>query len=458
MNDDTAPSDPRRRQLLRAGAALAGAAAVAGAIPKAFAQTLPSVTVTYDDLSVAIDLPEPSQSGIEHVVVVTMENRSFDHFMGWVPGARGKQAGLIYPDAFGNRRSTFPLASSPTYRYQGCNHADPDHSYAGARLQYNNGRCDGWLMTPDTNKTNSDLLPIGYYTEQDLPFFSGCAHNWTICDNYMPGIMAETYPNRFYLMSGETDRLINDTSISQLPTIFDRFNAKGIASKYYYSDIPFTSLYGTRLLKNSFSVGQFLVDAQSGTLPAFSMIDPRFAGEAQGTSGDDHPVSDIRDGQAFLNRIYDAVRTSPNWPTTLFVVVYDEWGGFFDHVPPQIRPVSYYEKALGNDGRLGFRVPFVLIGPRVKRNNISGRQYDPSSIHKFLMWRFGLDPLGVRSTDKATNSIALSLDFKHAPNLYAPTFAVPVGPFGSPCAVSGTETSSLEALAPLAKQLGFAGL
>lgn len=443
-----------RRQLLRAGLAIAASSSSTGRITTASAQSL-SLTVTFDNTNVVPQLPSPSQSGIDHVVVVIMENRSFDHYLGWVPGANGRQAGLSFPDAFGNTRQTFPLAVNTAYGYQGCGHADPDHSYAGARAQFHDGRCDGWLCTPDTNKTNGDLLPIGYYRQIDLPFFAGCARNWTICDNYMPGIMAETYPNRFYLLSGETDRLVNDGTISQLPSIFDRFNEKGIPSKYYYSDIPFTALYGARLLGNSFPYANFLTDAQAGTLPALSIIDPRFAGESQGTSGDDHPVSDIRNGQAFLNQIYDTVRTSPAWSRTLLVVVYDEWGGFFDHVPPIVRPISYYEKALGNDGRLGFRVPFVLIGPRVKRNHISSRQFDPSSLHSFLMWRFGLASLGIRSTDKSTNSLAYALDFQNAPNLFAPAFSVPAGPFGGACSATGTGNPGLEALVPLARQLGF---
>lgn len=453
---------PGRRQVLRAGLGLA-ASGLAGRALLASAQTASaslnlSAQITFDDTSITPLLPDPSQSGIDHVVIVTMENRSFDHFLGWVPGANGRQAGLSYLDARGNPRATFPLAADPSYGYQGCGHADPDHSYAGARLQFNNGRCDGWLLPPDTAKTDGDLFPIGYYTEADVPFFSGCAQNWTICDNYMPGIMAETYPNRFYLLSGETDRLVNDGTISQLPSIFDRFNAKGIPSKYYYSDIPFTALFGARLLANSAPYPAFLADARAGTLPALSYIDPAFAGESQGISRDDHPVSDIRNGQAFLNEIYDALRTSPNWGSTLLVVVYDEWGGFYDHVPPIVRPISYNEKALGNDGHLGFRVPFALIGPRVKRRHISSRQFDPSSLHSFLMWRFGLAPLGVRSTDKATNSIAAVLDFKNPPNLTAPRFNVPVGPFGGACGAPTLAVPSItpiENIAPLAQQLGF---
>ncbi len=403
-------------------------------------------------------LPAPGDSGIDHVVLVVMENRSFDHYLGWVPGANGIQAGLKYRDAFGKTRDTFPLATTPGYGYQACGKADPDHSYKGGRTQFNNGRMDGWLQTPATNQTEGDLFPVGYYGEADLPFFAGCAKNWTIGDNYHCGILAETYPNRFYMLSGETDRLANSYDISQLPTIFDRFGAKGVSAKYYFSDVPFTALYGQRHMSISAPYASFLTDAAAGNLPAFSFVDPRFLGEnPQGISGDDHPNSDIRNGQAFLDQIYNAVRQSPNWERTLLIVTYDEWGGFYDHVPTYKRPVSAAEQTLGNDGLLGFRVPLVLIGPRARRKHVSHWAFDPSSIHKFLAWRFGLDPLGVRGGDPATNNLAYALDFTSAPNVSAPAFNVPTGPFGSIC--QGTLTSTgipgIEQVAALAAQLGF---
>src|SRR5439155_7309669 len=86
-------------------------------------------------------LPAPQRSGLDHFVLVTMENRSFDHFLGWLPGADGRQEGLAYTDASGASHPTFPLAPD----YQGCSHPDPDHSYLGGRVEYDGGACDGWL-------------------------------------------------------------------------------------------------------------------------------------------------------------------------------------------------------------------------------------------------------------------------------------------------------------------------
>lgn len=93
-------------------------------------------------------LPPPQQSGIDHIVVVMMENRSFDHMLGWVPGADGRQAGLTYTDETGVADSTYPLAPD----FQGCGHPDPDHSYEGGRVQFNNGACDGWLRAGESDR------------------------------------------------------------------------------------------------------------------------------------------------------------------------------------------------------------------------------------------------------------------------------------------------------------------
>src|SRR5437016_14061421 len=121
------------------------------------------------------ELPSPKRSGIEHVVVVMMENRSFDHFLGWLPAADGRQAGLVYPDAAGQPHSTYPLAPD----FQGCGHPDPDHSYQGGRIEYDGGACDGWLLDGA-----NDEYAIGYYKKKDLAFFGKAAPQWTVCDRY----------------------------------------------------------------------------------------------------------------------------------------------------------------------------------------------------------------------------------------------------------------------------------
>lgn len=391
-------------------------------------------------------LPAPETSGIDHIVLVTMENRSFDHMLGWVPGAEGVQAGKQFTDAFGTVQSTFALSANAAFGYQGCQFADPDHAYDAGRTHLANGAMNGFLLTPDTNKTRGDLLPIGYFTGSDLEFYRQAATQYTVCDYYMSGILADTFPNRVYLHSGETDRLSDTLDTSSLSTIWDRLDAKNVSSKYYFHDVPFTALYGTRYVGRSKLFSDFLSDAAGGNLPSFCMVDPSFAGEANGTSNDDHPHADVRNGQVLLAQIYEALRTSPNWSKTLMIVVYDEWGGFFEHVAPPVKSLSEAEQKLGNDGRLGFRVPCVLLGPRVRANNVARYPFDPSSIHQLLAWRFGLDPLGVRASDPTTFNMAYALDLSDAPRTDAPAITVAQGPFGLECSNTASTGSGLETI------------
>ena len=388
-------------------------------------------------------LPTPARSGIEHVVVVMMENRSFDHLLGWLPGAAGKQGGLTYTDAQMVPDSTYALSGD----YQGCDHPDPDHSYEGGRIEYNEGACDGWLRAGQ-----NDRYAIGYYQQSDLAFLGSAAPAWTACDAYFSALLGPTYPNRIYQHAAQTDRLDDSLlPLSTLPTIWDRLADHSLSTRYYYSDLPILAFWGTKYVPIARLFDEFLVDAASGMLPDVSFVEPRFLGEAEGISGDYHPHGDIRDGEAFLNMIYEAVITSPNWENTVLVINFDEWGGFFEHVPPALAPIPASDAALGSDGRRGFRVPALVISPWSPRGVVAHGLYDHTSVLKMIEWRWNLRPLTVR--DATANNIAEVLDFAH-PNLEAPHFVVPEGPFGIPCAVSQLDNER-QALLELAAGFGF---
>ncbi|HSW12417.1 MAG TPA: alkaline phosphatase family protein [Solimonas sp.] len=380
-------------------------------------------------------LPDPKDSGIDHIVVVMMENRSFDHYLGWAPGADGRQAGLKFADKSGRAIDSFRLSEREEYGYQGCGKEDPDHGYDAGRLHLNGGTMDGWLKTVGDTSIDTDHFPIGYYTADDLPFFKGAVEHYTIGDRYFHGILASTFPNRVYLHAGETDRRSNTFTISQLPTIWDRLAAKGRSGLYYFNDLPLTALWGTKHLAISRPAATFYTDAALGLLPDVAYIDPRFLQESpDGYSNDDHPQADVRNGQAFLDGIYTALRDSPKWERTLMIVCYDEWGGFYDHVAPPVGPVSAAEAALPNDGRLGFRTPFALIGPRARKGHVTHLQFDVNSILNFIAWRFGLDGISARAG--WSMNLAHALDFAGAPRTDKPDFAVPAGPFGANCSNS----------------------
>lgn len=385
------PNQPTTRRGLIKGAAGSAAAMAAAASAQA---ALP---------------PDPAACGVDHIVVLMQENRSFDHMMGWVPGARGAQAGRGFTDKAGTSVASHKLA-----RFQNCSSADPNHSWGGGRIHVAGGAMDGFLLTEPAG----DTFAAGYYEEEQVAFFSFAAKHWTICDGYHTGVLGPTFPNRFYMHAGQTDRKSNTRDKSTLPTIWDRAAAKGVSTGYYYQDLAFTSFWGDKYAHISKTFAQFKADAAAGALPAISFVEARAKGESAGSSTDDHPLADIRNGQVLMNEVYTTLSQAPTWKSTLFIIIYDEWGGFADHVVPPMGPVSAAEAAAGNvdirhaDGTamayLGIRTPCVLIGPRAHRGAVARGAFDPNAILNFMCWRFGLEPLGVRAATSGNIGSALN--------------------------------------------------
>jgi phospholipase C len=352
-----------------------------------------------------------------------MENRSFDHYLGWLKGANGKQEGLAYPDAKGVMHKTHHLTER-----QGCSFNDPDHSYEGGRIQLNKGKCDGFRRGP-----GYDDFALGYYTGDDLPFFKPFVQNATVFDSWFCSILGPTYPNRYYTHGARTERLDNNTNNVGMPTIWDRLSAAGVPATYYFNDLPFLALWGEKYIPISRSFETFLAQAASGALPSFSYIDPFFLGEGQGGSNDDHPHADILRGQSFLSIIANAIATSPLWSSTALVITYDEWGGFFDHVRPPRLPDDPPTKEFDH-GQAGFRVPSFVFSPFARAGAIDHNVYDHTSILKFVEWRWGLQPLAPR--DAAARNLAYSLDFAH-PKATAPSLPIVVDPGPHICGAPG---------------------
>jgi phospholipase C len=384
-----------RRDFLRRAASASAAAFTAS-----LADAKPAVK-PLDDV-----LPSPGSSGIEHIVVVMMENRSFDHLLGWMPNANGRQAGLSYPDNNGNLQPTQRL----NY-YVGCSHPDPDHSYAGGRSEYDNGKMDGWLRTG-----SNDSFSIGYYEEADLPLFSTLATNFTTLNNYFPSILSSTFPNRVFQHAAQTDRLNNSYDLSTLPTIWDRLKDAGVISRYYYQNVPFLALWGTKYIGISALYEDFKADVASGNLPAVSFVDPWFTILDDGTGNDDHPHADLRKGEIFLRDVVTTLASSPAWANTVLVINRDEWGGFFDHVvPPRvIAPNNVDTDLVDGKALLGCRVPTIVVSPFTRGNpakpTINSLLYDHTSVLKLIEWRFGLQPLTARDASDEIANLAYALN------------------------------------------------
>jgi len=404
--------DINRRAFIR-GAGAASAAAIAG--PRTVSGQL-------------VSLPSPGTSQIEHIVVVMMENRSFDHLLGWLPGANGRQAGLSYLDSEGEAHPTQRLTT-----YVGCSHPDPDHSYAGGRSEYDDGKMDGWLRT-----TTNDTFSIGYYEEADLPFYAALARNFTTLDNYFPSILSSTFPNRVFQHAAQTDRLSNTIDLSTLPTIWDSLAAAGVSSKYYYSNVPFLALWGVKYLGISALFADFLADAAAGTLPAVSFVDPRFTLLEGDLGNDDHPHADLRNGEAFLGQVYRALTMGPGWKNTVLIVNRDEWGGFYDTVTPPrvIAPNDVDTDLVNGNALLGCRVPVFVVSPFSQGNpatpRINSLLYDHTSVLKLIEWRHNLPPLTSRDASDEVTNLAVALDFAR-PNFKPPALPVISQPFPALC-------------------------
>ncbi len=411
-------------------------------------------------------IPVPGRTGIDHVVVVMMENRSFDHFLGWMPNANGTGLGPDGSVVDAGRFHSFNYADTSGARHRiwhttqlnGCGQQDQDHGYSGGRTQWGGGRMNGFLL----DKNNTDYS-LSYYLADARPFSSRLALNYTTCDNYFCSILGPTWPNRFFQHSAQTDRLNDTTSPdssslpadpSALPSIWDQLNqVGGPTGRYYFSDLPFLGLWGAKYLPISEQYPQFLADAQSGTLPNVSIVDPRFEDEGSGTSGDDHPLSDLRAGDAFLSEVFHALSSGPSWDRTMLVVNYDEWGGFFDHVPPpRLAPGNQYidtvdvvrsasgsiEKVLG-----GFRVPCIIASPFTKGNpddpRVVSKMFDHTSVLAFIESNWRLKPITPRDASAVGNSADALSNIGHVLDLAKAQPSVPELPLLAPFVSSGCD-------------------
>jgi len=418
-----------RREFLRRTAATAGIAAGLGLV-------LDPDTVVAEAArrQRRVALPSPRNLPLDTIVVLMMENRSFDHYLGWLPGADGRQAGLRYTDKHGQAQYTHRLLTD----FQGCAFLDPDHSWAGGRTELDGGRMDGFL------KADSDVFSIGYYTDQDLPFIPSVAKAFTVFDRFFCSLLASTYPNREYMHAGQSyGRIDNSLPIStsgQLgfpdSTIFNALNGAGVSNRYFFTDIPVSVLWGVPGLLRSSQVQLYYEQAATGTLPAVSLVDPAFNGEDQGTSGDEHPHGDVRVGQAFISDVVHAFIESPHWKRGALFIVYDEWGGFFDHVaPPRVPDLRASAEESKDFGQMGFRIPAVVVSPYARRGYVDHSIYGFESILKLIRYRFGLVPLTPR--DLFANNIAYAFDWEN-PRYDPPELPTPAHVVGAACSGSAS--------------------
>ena len=421
----------RRREFLTRTAAAAGGIGLAGMLPT-------NQLVAEAARRQRTKLPSPRDLPIDTFVVLMMENRSFDHYLGWRTDADGKNTGLQYPDKDGNLKPTYRL----TPDYQGCGHPDPDHGWEGGRWQMNGGRNDRFV-TGNEEGTGSDEFAIGFYLEEDLPFMAPASKEFLLHDRFFCSIMASTYPNRHYMWGAQGGGVKNneipaDTLGQQWETIFDRAISKGVSATYFNSDLPFAALYGPRGVNWTRKVEEYYARCAGGSLPNISFVDPPFrdGGGGNGVSADDHPHGDIRLGQAFMSDVVHAFMESPQWERGALFIVYDEWGGFFDHVAPPRVPDDLQNVADPNEdwGQMGFRIPAITVSPYVRRGTVSHASLGFESILKLISYKFGLGHLNKRH--RYAYNIGRTMEWRR-PTMEPPELPDPGTVATAPCSAGG---------------------
>src|SRR4051794_33507111 len=386
-------------------------------------------------------LPSPRNLPVDTFVVLMMENRSFDHYLGWLPHADGHQAGLSYTTRDGQAVATHRLAPD----FQGCAFNDPNHSWDGGREQVNGGAVGGFPRSGGNDQVaggflnggamdgflrsgDNDEFAVGYYAEDDLPFLPAAAQAFTTYDRFFCSLLASTFPNREYMHAAQSYGK-QDNSFPAAPgfpdtTIFAALKDKGVDSHYFFNDLPVTALWGQPGLDRSSRVEDYYMRCAEGSLPAFSLVDPSFVNEDGGTSGDEHPHGDVRTGQAFMADVVHAFMESPQWKRGALFIVYDEWGGFFDHVrPPKVPDIRESRDLTQDFGQMGIRIPAVAVSPYVRRGHVSHSVFGFESILKLIEYRFGLPPLKRR--DAYAQNIGRSFDWTSRPRLKRPELPDP---------------------------------
>jgi phospholipase C len=293
---------------------------------------------------------------------------------------------------------------------------------------------------------------MGYWTGDDLPFYHSMARQFPIGDRYFCSVMAQTYPNRRFLIAGtalgniSTDVTGISTTDAPNGTIFDRLNRYGISWKNYYPDVPTCALFEPVLFNNrdkAVHVSQFFSDAASGSLPAFSLVDPY-----TNYSEED---GDITVGEAYAALVVDAVLQGPAWPKTALIWVYDEHGGWYDHVPPRpaVKPDNVPPNLSAGDlpgayDYTGFRVPCCVVSPWAKKGYVSHQTFDHTSILRLIENKWNLPALTFRDANARNMLDFFDFTASRPPFAEPPALHPPKNPFSSAAALPVSSLSAAD--------------
>jgi phospholipase C len=385
-------------------------------------------------VEIALDDAVRALDEIEHIVVLMLENRSFDHMLGYLSLEAGRQ------DIDGLQRGMQNRHRGETHRIYRARQTvlmkaqDPCHSGVCVDDQLasrNGGFAANYLRTrSDPATPRRPVVVMGYHHAEHVPVYDFLARTYCVCDRWFCSVRGATFPNRLYAVTGRADGSRENKSppIYNIPSFMRELDRAG-ASWRWYTPETFASLWAIdrsylsqsldniRPFSSPFTKLDFFSAAQSGNLPKVAWIDPNFVdiGGAV-SSNDDHPPSDLRAWQELVLQVFNALARSPAWARTLLVITYDEHGGFFDHVEPPAAADDSQDPAFH---AYGPRVPALVVSPRLG-TRVSHDVFDHTSIIKTCLVRFcrrdhRIPDLGARVTNAQHLGLLLGGRPKAAP-------------------------------------------
>jgi len=378
---------------------------------------------------------------LKHIVVLMMENRSFDHMLGSLPGIGGIDDAGAYtnPDTTGAAVKPQALA-----QFQAQLQPDPDHHFPAVDLQIFGGSTDpnrvanmqGFVKSyfNQQQDVGHSQKIMYYFAQSQLPVLTSLALEFAVFNRWFASIPGPTICNRAFAHYGTSFGRVDMNVIylnEPFKSVYDRMVNAGHSAKIYYYDTASSTMEVANLLQNEPKMfgtyPQFLDDCAKGNLPDYSFVEPNFSDHdsdsGEEVANDQHPDHNVQAGELFIASIYNAVKNSPEWPSTALLIVYDEHGGIFDHVVPPACTPDQFQASANDTGtgmpfafdRLGVRVPAILVSPWIPAGTVVNRVFDhasiPATITKFFMGDYS--PRSPRETsanvfiDPANNLLSL---------------------------------------------------
>ncbi|KAL2242903.1 UNVERIFIED_CONTAM: Non-specific phospholipase C6 [Sesamum indicum] len=342
------------------------------------------------------------QQPIKTIVVLVLENRSFDHMLGWmkksvnpsINGVTGKECNSV------SAKGDSKIVAEMICFSDDAEYVDPDpgHSFEDVEKQVFGSSSfpsmSGFVEQALTMSENLSQTVMKGFRPENVPIYAALVSEFAVFDRWFSSIPGPTQPNRLFVYSatshGSTSHVKRQLATGYPQhTIFDSLHENGLDFGIYFQNVPTTLFYrNLRKLKYIFKFHQydlkFKKDARNGKLPSLTVIEPRYFDLTGLPANDDHPSHDVANGQKLVKEVYETLRASPQWNETLLVITYDEHGGFYDHVQT---PYVNVPNPDGNTGpapyffkfdRLGVRVPTIMVSPWIKKGTVISRPKGPS--------------------------------------------------------------------------------